>query len=515
MRNITQASGRQAAISCGHPAATAAAVELLREGGNLVDAALAAASVLAVVLPQACTLGGDAFILYHDAGLAKTFALNASGRSPSETDFSGASSIPERGGQACTVPGLVGGWAALHGRFGKLAWPRVLARAHRLASDGFPASPGLASATNATRALLAKDPGSARIFLDGGADRAGGSFRQPALAAVLEELMAGGADALYKGRAAESLSAYVRSRGGWLSAADLAAYEPEWMEPLTADYRGLTVAVAPPNSFGLFMLLQLGILADLAPLSGDAVASARYDLLIDAARAAFAAGDRCVADPRHGPDPASALLTSAGREKLLRAFHARKAAAPSNRSGTSVISAIDADGNAVAIVQSVFMVYGSACADPGTGILLNNRMIGFTLEQGHPNCAAPAKRPAHTLNPVITLENGRVRHVLLSPGGPGQTLTLTQILQAATDHRLPLAGAIALPRWSMDLQGRTIVEPDFPAGLFDELNGLGHDVARGVAGSPFFGSAECVERLADGSLLAVADDRREASAAAL
>jgi gamma-glutamyltranspeptidase len=515
MRSISQASGRQFAVSCGHPAATAAALELVREGGNVVDAALAAASALAVLLPQACTLGGDAFILYHDARLARTFALNASGASPAATDFSDVTAVPERGARACTVPGLVGGWAALHGRFGKLAWRRVLSRAHRLAADGFPASAGLASATNANRALLAKDPGAASVFLDGSADREGQLFRQPALATVLDELMSGGAAAFYKGGPAESLSAYLQSRGGWLSAADMAAYEPEWAEPLTTDYRGLTVAVAPPNSFGLFMLLQLGILDRFEPLAGDAVTARRYDLLIDAARIAFAVGDLCVADPRSGVEPVSGLLSGEGREKLLQAFRARKAASPSNRSGTSVISAIDAEGNAVAIVQSVFMVYGSACADPGTGILLNNRMIGFTLEKGHPNCAAPGKRPAHTLNPVITIEDGRVRHVLLSPGGPGQTLTLTQILQAATDHRLPLADAIALPRWSMDLEGRTIVEPDFPAAVFDELNALGHEVGRGVAGSPFFGSAECVERLSDGSLLAVADDRREAAAAAL
>lgn len=513
--SVRSVYGRKAAIACGHPAAAAAGWEAFASGGGVADAAIAAASVLAVVLPQACTIGGDAFILMHDAKTGRTHGLNASGRSPRRTDVSRLTAATiERGPLSCATPGVVAGWEALQQRFGRRSWQANLSRAIDLAENGFPASPGLARATASLRSLLEQDPGCTELFLRDGPLKAGALFRQERLGATLRELARTGATGFYKGEAAARIASYVQSRGGWLAQDDFADCGCEWVDPIACDYRGLRVQVMPPNSYGLFMLLQLAALnrADLKGAGPDSVE--RYRALIAAARSAFEAGDRFVADPGIVGCGLPSAMSAMGLD-VARSDESCTGAKPPNRGGTAVVSAVDEEGNAVAVVQSVFLAFGSAVADPQSGILLNNRMLGFTLEPDHPNTAAPAKRPAHTLNPVMTLSDGRVRHVLLTPGGPGQTLTLTQVLQAAVDHDLPLHEAVALPRWSMDLQSRVIVEPKFAEPLRAALESSGIPVGRGEHGSPFFGSVECVERLPGGALCAVADDRREAHAIAL
>ena len=508
--------GRDAAICCGHPAAAAAGWEALARGGSVADAVLAAGTVLTVVLPQAVSIGGDGFFLYHDAATGKTHGLNASGRSPATLDASRLTAADlERGPLSCGTPGLVAGWEMLHERFGKLPWAGLFARAIEYAGQGFPASAGLVAQTKGHRALLEKDPGASSIFLQNGAAKPGAIFRQPALAVTLEQIAQGGATAYYRGAAAESIGRYVQGRGGALAASDFAACRPEWVEPLRLPYRDLDVCVMPPNSYGLYMLLQLAGLSevDFSKLATDS--PERYAALIAAARAAFAAGDRSVADPAVVGSGLPAPLSDEGLKALRADFRRRAGPAAPNRGGTTVIAMVDRQGNAAAIVQSVFLVFGSGVADPESGVLLNDRMLGFTLEKGHPNVAASGKRPAHTLNPVITFDKTGVRHVLLTPGGPGQTLTLTQVLQAMTDHGLSLQDAVALPRWSMDLAGDILLESEMPQAVFDGLTKLGVPAARGAKGSPFFGSAECVERMPDGGLAAVADYRREAYAIAI
>lgn len=516
MSRIRPVYGASAAIACGHSAAAAAGWETLAKGGSVADAAIAAAAALTVVLPQACTLGGDAFILYHDANAGTTSGINASGRSPIKTDVSALMPIiPERGPKSCTTPGVVGGWEALHQRFGKLSWSGLFDRAICMAEQGFPVSPGLAQATAAHRSLLERDPGASKLFLSNGPLSQGTLFRQPALGTTLRTIAHDGAAGFYRGRVATTLSQYLQSQGGWLSEPDFSAYAAEWVEPLQLRYRDLTVAVMPPNSYGLYMLLQLEALNGVSFDDLAVDAPERYATLVAAAQAAFAVGNSSVAEPDVVGDQSPAILEAAGLNALRRAFHSRLQHSPPNLGGTAVVAIVDAEGNAAAIVQSVFLVYGSGVADPESGILLNNRMIGFTSEEGHPNVVAPGKRPAHTLNPVLTLEDGKIRHVLLTPGGPGQTLTLTQVLQAATDHHLPLHEAVALPRWSMDLGGAVIVEPEFSDTTIEALNDLDVPARRVGSGSPFFGSVECIERLPQGGLIAVADDRREAHAIAI
>ncbi|TCT04382.1 gamma-glutamyltransferase family protein [Aquabacter spiritensis] len=512
MSRLRALTGGVAAISCSHPAAAVAGWEMLAQGGGVVDAALACASVLTVVQPQACSLGGDAFIMVHEAKSGRTFGINASGRAPQATDPDAfGETIPIHGARSATVPGVVAGWDLMHARFGRRPWAELFTRAIAVAQDGFAVSPYLAAATRLYFPALATDPGAARLFLDGGAATPGALLRQPALAATLERLAKAGARDFYTGETAAALAACVRARGGWMTRDDLAACSAEWVAPLAARFRGLEVKAMPPNSYGLYMLLQLAALESRRLDDFDPLAPDRFAALIRAAHAAFAMGAPWVADGGRDDDPLAAPNLAA----LRAGFADEMAAGADNKGGTSVVAVADAAGNAAAIVQSVFMVYGAAVADAATGILLNDRMIGFTTRAGHPNRIAPGKRPAHTLNPCMTFDEGRLRHVLLTPGGPGQTLTLTQVLQAMTDHGLSLAAAAALPRWSMDLTGASVVEAAMPQATLDGLAGLGLAVGRGADNSPFFGSVEAVMRDAEGRLTAVADDRREAFALAL
>lgn len=503
--------GREHMAVTGHSAASIAALRVLDRGGSVADAAIAAAAVLTVVLPSACSLGGDAFILIHDAGAGRTVGINASGAAPALTDpgaFGGT--IPAKGGRSITVPGVVGGWAALHERHGRLAWRDLFADAIR-AAEGFPATAALAAATRLSRTDLAADPGCRTLFLNAGEPLATGAvLMQPALAATLRAIAADGAPAFYDGPIANSLGQSVARAGGFLRSRDLAGYRAEWVTPIATTYRGLTVRVMPPNSYGLYMLMQLNALAgqDLGGLA--ALSERRFGPLIAAAHAAFAAGGAFVADPRAGPPGTDEALGPAMTARLRAAMAGPIHPGPTARGGTAVVMVADRDGNAVNIVQSVFQLFGSAVADPDTGVVFNDRMLGFTLEAGHPNSAAPGKRPAHTLNPVAVLDDaGKLRYLLGTPGGPGQTITLTQVLSAIVDTGLDPEAAVAVPRWSMERAGMPLIEPEVPDAVRVALNATGVPVTAVAAGSPFFGSAQVIERRRDGVLVGAADDRRE------
>jgi gamma-glutamyltranspeptidase/glutathione hydrolase len=279
------------------------------------------------------------------------------------------------------------------------------------------------------------------------------------------------------------------------------------VQPLEIGYRGHLVRAMPPNSFGLYLLLQLMALEE-QPLGKEALDSpARIAALVHAARAAFAVGNRAIADPKWVKEDVSALLGSEGR-KRLKQFSTEKMP---DLGGTAVISVADAAGNAVTIVQSIFLVFGSGTVDPETGILLSNRIIGFTTEAGHPNDVAPQKRPGHTLCPCQVFDaKGEIRYAVGTPGGPGQTLTIAQVLQAVLDRGASLQEAIAAPRWSQDLGSAAVVEHSMPQATVDAVRELGITLDKAQPNSPFFGSAEGIHRGEDGRFTGVADFRRDA-----
>jgi gamma-glutamyltranspeptidase len=498
-------------IVAGHPAASVAASRIFDRGGGVADAAVAGAAVLSVVLPSACSLGGDAFILTHDAGERRTYGVNASGPAPAALDPEAYRlGIPAKGGKSITVPGMVAGWRELHQRFGRLPWKDLFTDAIRLAHSGFPVSPGLAQASRVSHQQLAADPGCRELFLVAGEPlMPGGRLSQRALAGTLRRISECGAEEFYHGPVADSMARAVERAGGFLRVSDLASYRPEWVVPIETLYRGLTVRVMPPNSYGLYMLLQLTALAG-ETLSGlDLLSPRRFERLVAAAEAAFAEGRRYVADPQDAP-PTAEALSPAMRARLQTAMAQRVRSSIGGRGGTAVIIVADRDGNAVNLVQSVFTLFGSAVADTETGIVLHNRMLGFTNRPGEPNSLAPGKRPAHTLNPVMAFDGeGELRYLLGTPGGPGQTITLTQVLSAMVDSAADPAAAVLAPRWSMEESGKPLLEQDVPLSVHGALQAAGYTVTVSPPGSPFFGSAQVIERRDDGVLVGVADERRE------
>lgn len=492
-------------VVSGHKDASVEAWKVLAEGGSVADAAIVGAAVLAVTQPQACTLGGDAFILVHDAKSRKTEGLNASGPSPAAvTKDTFESGIPERGALTVNVPGVVGGWEALHKRYGKKPWNSLMAPAIGLARDGCQASPVFARGTGAYRKLLDSFEPSQRLFP---LLQPGQVFKQPQLAKTLETIAAGGAAAFYDGEIAKSLADACEAQGGILAASDFSGYQPEWVQPLEVGYRGHKVRAMPPNSFGLYLLLQLMALEDENLKNEPLDSPTRLLALIRATRAAFAVGARAVADPKFVKEDVRALLGEEGRRRLKRLSTEKV----SDLGGTAVISVVDAEGNAVTIVQSVFLVFGSGTVDPETGILFSNRMIGFTTEAGHPNEVAPRKRPAHTLCPCQVFDSqGELRYAVGTPGGPGQTLSISQVLQAVLDRGASLEEAIAAPRWSQDLGSAAVVEHSMPQSTVDAVKQAGIKLDKAPPNSPFFGSAEGIHRGTDGRFTGVADFRRDA-----
>ncbi len=506
--------GTRGMVVSGHSLASTAGLRTLDRGGSVVDAMISTSAALSVTIQQATSLGGDAFFLYHDAGEGKTVGLNATGHAPdgATTDYY-AAGIPSRGPNAVSLPGMVRGWERLHERYGVLPWPGLFEDAIELA-EAHPASRVLTAGLDLFRDDVRADEGCRALYFSGDDRiRAGDILRQPALAETLRRIAAGGSAAFYEGEIAETLGACIAEHGGLLDAGQFAGYEPEWVEPLSTDYRGLAVRVMPPNSYGMLMLMQLNGLSGLRSeqLAGDD--TDRLDYLIRAMQAAFAAGQPYIADPRGADIPVDRLL---GAEMTRQLQDCVVNGAPPttfrNGGGTSCIVIADGRGNAMSVVQSVFHVFGSAFLDPGTGILMNNRMTGFRVDPGDRRCVAPRMRPPHTLNPVMVLQDGRPRYLMTTPGGPGQTLSMVQVLTNLVDRGMELTAAVEAPRWSVSLDGEFLLEEGYPETVARGLEERGHKVAHG-SGSSYFGSAKTIEVLADGVLAGGADTRREAYAA--
>jgi gamma-glutamyltranspeptidase/glutathione hydrolase len=504
--------GREAMVVSGHAAATLAGIDVLRGGGNLIDAMVAASAALAVVVGQATSLGGDCFLLFHEAKSGRTFGLNGSGVAPAlATPERFPDGMKTRGPLAAVVPGLVRAWDAMHRRFGSLPWRQLFDRAIELA-EGHPVSKVLAERLPESRAALAADPGCAALYLPQGRPIATGEMlRQGALAATLRAIAENGADELYAGDLAHRIARYHEAQGGLLRASDLAAFAPIWVEPVAADYRGHRVEVMPPNSYGILLLLQLNGLAALDSAALTRSAAYRLGCQISAMHAAFESVPS-IADPQAIPDAVERLL-SPQTTTTMRAAVLAGSGGPRvpYRGGTSCLLLADAQGNAVSLVQSVFNVFGSMFLDPGTGILFNNRMQGFTHRPGLPNSVGPARRPAHTLCPVLVRRGNRVRFVLATPGGLSQTLTNVQVLSHLLDGGCDVAAAVEAPRWCNTRSGDVLIDGEFPPSVLAELAAMGHKAER-ADDAYFYGSAKAIELLATGALAGGADYRREAFA---
>ena len=512
-------------ITADHPLAAQAGASVLDSGGNAVDAAVAANLVMTTVRPHMCGLGGDLFMLIYKASTGRLEVLNASGRAPAGAtreayEERGYGAVPDTGIHAVTVPGAIAGWQAALEKHGTRGLDTLLARALPYARDGFPVYAELIQFIQERRDDLLASGAAGEIFLPGGRmPRVGQRLVQSRLAESYQALMDDGPDAFYRGRLGEALVAFSEAAGGFLSASDLIGHTVAWQTPLTTDYRGFTIATAPPNSQGIALLMQANLLAHRDPAAMAVDSAELVHLMVEAKKLAFADRDAFVCDPDFHPVPVAAMLRPAAAEQVDRIDPDRAAAIVTPRDfthggeDTVYLTVVDAEGNAVALIQSLYEAFGACAMVPETGMLLHNRARGFTLAAGHPNVLAPGKRPYHTLHPAMILKGGRPAILLGSPGADGQTQTNIQLAVDLIDFGADAQQANEAPRWRSNPDGSLMIENRFPAQTIAGLEARGHDVHVLPPYATIMGSSQVIVIDRDnGVLQAGADPRRQAYA---
>jgi gamma-glutamyltranspeptidase / glutathione hydrolase len=505
-------------VATSQPLAAQAGLEMMRRGGNAVDAAIAAAIALTVVEPTSNGIGGDAFAIIADPD-GGIHGLNGSGRSPAAIDTEhllGLDAMPLHGWDPVTVPGAVSAWVALSERFGRLPLLDVAQPAIRYAREGFLVSPITAAAWAASAELHGGRAGFAAAFLPGGrAPVAGERFTLPDQARTLELIAESAGAAFYTGELAERIVAHAASGAGALAGTDLEHHRADWVATISLAHAGCTIHELPPNGQGIAALLALGLLGHTPAETGEGPDSAhRIHLQAEAMKLALADTHRYVADPAAMELDPTRLLDPgylAGRAGLLDPTVAGDPGHGRPRPGGTVyLAAADADGWLVSYIQSNYHGFGSGIVVPGTGIALHNRGAGFVTQAGHPNAVGPGKRPFHTIIPALTERDGRPHMALGVMGGPMQPQGHVQLLERIVGAGQNPQAASDAPRWRVD-GGRTLaLEPGVPAAVRAELERRGHEVVTGD--SPWgFGGAQVVARI-DGGWLAASDHRKDGQA---
>ncbi len=481
------AMGRSVMVATAQPLATQAGLDVLRDGGNAVDAAVCISMLLAVTKPMRCQVGGDVFYLIYWAETGKVTAINGSGVAPGTATLEAyASGLPDRGIRASAVPGFVDGVLEARNRFGSRSLQQLMQPAIGYARDGFPISLRLATLIAQHADVLRSFPATGEIFLPSGRlPQPGEILQQQDLSRTLEAIAADGRDGFYKGAFAAALLKVSAQQGGHYTPDDLPAHYTVVTDPVTASYRGLTVYEQPPVSQGHIVLEELGILEgfDLAgrsPEEPDLI-----HLMVEAKKLAFADARQYAGDPEQSAFAVEHLLTPgflAERRRSIDPRHASESPAAGKLEAmahdTTSFAVVDAAGNAVAAIQSVFQPWGSGVVVDGTGVLLNNRLDGFVLEAGHPNALHPGKRPVHTLNQYIVTKDSRPVLIGGTPGGQQQVQTNIQVISAIVDAGCDVQTALDLPRWGHTAGFDVSMESRYDDGVYAELERRGHRVHR-------------------------------------
>ncbi len=503
-------------VATSQPLAAQAGLRILQDGGNAVDAALAAAITLTVVEPTGNGIGGDAFALIWDG--RKLHGINGSGRAPQDWTperFAGLRSMPLHGWDTVTVPGAVSVWAALSDRFGTLPFDQLFTTAIGYARNGFPVAPITAARWREAAAALLGFPEFCRMFLpDGGPPEPGRLVRFPELAETLAELAATHGESLYRGELAQTISRCAEAAGGALTFSDLAGHRPLWVEPLTMSYRGYTVHELPPNGQGLAVLIALGILDqfDLAAVPADSALSVH--LQAEAMKLAFADVFSCLADPAHMKNDPAVFLNPdylAVRARRIDRHRARfPVAGIPAEPGTVYLATADSSGMMVSFIQSNYFGFGSGIVVPGTGIALHNRGAGFVLTPEHPNQVGGSKRPFHTIIPGFVSKDGAPVLSFGVMGAHMQAQGHVQMLTRLFDYGQHPQAASDAPRWQVNPDGSLSLEQGFPRKAAAALQRRGHRLIR-QAPTPLFGGAQLIRRM-DGFYLAGSDHRKDGQA---
>jgi gamma-glutamyltranspeptidase / glutathione hydrolase len=505
------------AVATSHPLAAQAGLSMLAQGGNAADAIIATAIALTVLEPVSNGIGSDAFALLWDGN--KLHGLNASGRAPAAWTpqyFSGRKLIPMRGWNSVTVPGAVSAWVVINQRFGKLPFADLFQPAIRYARDGVMVAPIVAHKWAAQVPVLKDQPGFAECFMPRGrAPAAGERYASGEMARTLEQIAASKGEAFYRGELAEKMAAHSKANQGAMALADLAAHTADWVEPIGGDYRGYTLHEIPPNGQGIAALIALGI-ADELDLPAYAVDSAdSQHLQIEAMKLAFADTYRHVADPR-GMQIDPAQLLDRRYLKARAALIDRKRAQDFSHGtppagGTVYLTAADANGMMVSFIQSNYQGFGSGVVVPGTGISLQNRGFGFTLQAGHPNQVAPGKRPFHTIIPAFLSKGGKPVMSFGVMGGNMQPQGHMQMMVRLLGYGQNPQAACDAPRWKINEGLSVAVEGEMNMTVTADLVSRGHRIE--TIDDPYmdFGAAQFILKMEHG-YFAASDSRRDGQA---
>jgi len=502
-----------------HPLGTMTALAILREGGNAVDAAIAACATLCVVEPAMTGIGGDCFAIVAEPD-GTLHGLNSSGRSSTTADAEavrarGIATIPEFDVLAVTVPGALAGWEALVQRFGTMGFDRLLADAIRYAEEGFAVHPRVAYDYRRYAAQLATDPGARLHYLkDGRAPAVGERMRHPALAATLRQVAKGGARAFYEGEIAAEIAAMVRKGGGFMEESDFAAHNADWVDPIGVEHGGQRLNEIPPNGQGITALILLNMLdvLDASRLPRDS--AERWHVWIEAARLAYAARDAYVSDPATMAAPVDTLLSREFAERLAERIDPQRrnedlAMPPLPGPDTICLSVVDRDRLAVSFINSLYYGFGARIVAPQSGVTLQNRGAGFTLERGHPNEFGPGKRPMHTIIPAMATKGNRASIAFGVMGGGFQPVGHAQVFTDMVVHGMDPQEAADQPRlfWADDgvLEVETGISAEIRAGLEER----GHRLRAGG----MHGGAQIIAIADDGFLTAGSDPRKDGFAA--
>lgn len=507
-----------AAAATSHPLATATALTILREGGNAVDAAIAASATLCVVEPHMTGIGGDCFVILSEPN-GTIHGLNGSGRAPMgipDGHYSQRGLVEIDGAHAVTVPGAVRAWETLHARFGSIDWTRLFADAANLARDGFPVHSRVASDWSRKVALLAADEGARQHFLtDGKAPAEGSRFRLAALGNTLEAIGRRGARAFYEGEIAREIAGTLKRLGAFMEESDLAACSADWVDPVRTPYRGHEVLEIPPNGQGITALILLNLLAasggNHAPDSAE-----RYHEAIELARIAYSVRDVHVADPAAMRVPVEALLASETTQCLLGMFDPERRNPAINlpaipNSDTVYLTVVDRNRMAVSFINSLYDGFGSGIVTPKSGIALQNRGACFVTDPDHPNSIGAGKRPMHTIIPGMVLNGGRVSHSFGVMGGAYQPMGHALVLANMLEHGMDPQEAIDWPRLFWGDGDETLLgETGISTAVLESLRGKGHGVSRG---GPHGGAQIIRVDHEQGVLIAGSDPRKDGHAA--
>jgi gamma-glutamyltranspeptidase/glutathione hydrolase len=491
-RSAARAS--HAMVATSQPLAAQAGLDVLKRGGNAVDAAIAMAAVLNVTEPNMTGIGGDAFMMVYSAKTKKIEALNASGRAPRALTRDllasrGLTQMPLSGMETITVPGAFDGWITLLEKHGTMKLPELLAPAIALADNGFPVMEKTVADWIPEVGKLKRNPAAAATYLvDGEVPKPGAIFVQKNLARTLRTLAKGGRDAFYRGEIAKAIVEYCQKNGGFLAMEDFTEHKSTWVEPISTVYRGHTLYELPPNNQGLTALLLLNILEGLDLKSMRAEPVRYYHTLIEATKIAFADRNRYIADPAFSKVPVAELLSrdyAATRRALIDPNKAIDPPAYGDvkmGSDTTYFTVVDKDRNAVSFINSLFNSFGSGIVAGDTGIMLHNRGTGFVLQADHPNRLEPGKRPFHTLIPAMVFKDGKLLLSYGVMGGDIQAQGHAQVLINLIDRGLNLQQAIDAPRVRY-ISGRGVMMEDaLTPSVIADLIARGHERVMPPAG---------------------------------